>query len=181
MDSGPITIQQPPRSTRARLLRWGIMTVIFAGGSVAGFCVGTMQLIERVTPPNPTAQPNKFTAWMLGQLKKDLKLTDAQCPKVEKIILQHHAAFNAEMAAMDRDMLAVLDEPQRQLYKQRMQRGPWRGRPGGGGRRGSDHKDKNHEQKDNASTGEKSKQAAPKDAAAHQASETPSAGSGPSQ
>lgn len=165
MESVPLPIPRPLRSFPARLLRWAIMAVIFAAGGVAGFCVGTMELIEQVTPPRSDPKnSDKFTEWMLGHLKKDLSLTEAQCPRVEKIVRQHHAAFDeirgrfqpqfeAEMAKMDREMLAVLDQPQQELYKTRMQqRGSnrWGGRGGpnrGGSRRGPDQKDKNHDKK----------------------------------
>lgn len=147
MDTVPLTVQRPPRSFRARLLRWGVMSIIFVGGGVAWFCVGTMQLIEHMTPAQQLAEkPDRFTEFLLAHLKKDLSLSDAQYPLVEKIVLKHHAAFDElrkktqplfekEMAKMDRDMLAVLDETQGDLWKTRMKRmgGHWRGgRPGGG-------------------------------------------------
>lgn len=146
MDSAPVSVQRVPRTLRARLLRLGVMMVIFVGGGVAGYCVGTMQLLEfDTTAGNVAKQPDKFTEYLLAHVKKDLSLTEEQYPQVEKIFLRHHeafdrmrresqAAFAKEMAKMDVEMFGVLSETQAQLWKTRMERmrGRWH-RPSSGG------------------------------------------------
>lgn len=146
MEPAPVPVQRAPRSLRARLLRFGVMSVIFLGGGVAGYCVGTMQLLEFDTTAGDVAkQPDKFTEYLLAHVKKDLSLSEEQYPQVERIFLRHHeafdrmrkesqAAFAKEMAKMDVEMFGVLNETQAQLWKTRMERmrGRWH-RPSSGG------------------------------------------------
>lgn len=157
MDSAVLPAVRAKRPLRVRLLRTGILLVIFCAGSIAGYCVGTMQLLEQLTQTDSPAtktvkDPDRFTEWLLAQLKKDLSLTEAQYPQVEKIIRRHHEAFNEirervqplfakEMANMDRDMIAVLDDQQGTLWKARMERmRSWPRSPGGGRDRGHSKK-----------------------------------------
>ncbi len=137
MDSGILPVVRAARPLRVRILRSGILLVIFCAGSIAGYCVGTMQLIEQLTQaetPSSKAYktPEKFTEWLLAQWKKDLSLTDEQYPVVEKIVRRHHEAFDKirmevqpkfarEMANMDREMRQVLDDSQKVLWEKRME------------------------------------------------------------
>src|SRR3982751_5098707 len=93
MDTLPTAVQRAPRSLRARLLRCVVLSVIFLAGGVAGYCVGTMQLLDSPLP-SVVGEKDKFTEFLLAHLKKDLSLTEAQYPQVERIVLQHHAAFD---------------------------------------------------------------------------------------
>lgn len=158
-----------------------VMSVIFVGGGVAGYCVGTMQLLQFESGPGDVAKtPDKFTEFLLAHLKKDLSLTEAQYPQVEKIVLRHHvefdkirkesqAAFAKEMAKMDVDMFAVLNEAQAQLWKTRMERmrSHWRGssrRDKGNGKPGSERKpddQKSHGPKDGVPANDKPKSTSP--------------------
>ena len=131
MEAPPLMIARPRRPWRARLARWGIMLIIFVAGGVAGYSVGTVRLMESETATVVT-QPNKFTEYLLGKLKVDLSLTDAQYLDVKKILVHSHEAFNKEMTRLDRDMQSVLTPPQWAKYKERMRNRHRRG-PGGPG------------------------------------------------
>ena len=133
MEAPPLMIARPRRPWRARLARWGIMLVIFVAGGVAGYSVGTVRLMESESATaTVVTQPNKFTEYLLGKLKVDLTLTDAQYPEVKKILVRSHEAFNKEMTQLDRDMQSVLTPPQWAKYKERMRNRHRRG-PGGPG------------------------------------------------
>ncbi len=173
MDSGILPVVRASRPLRVRLLRAGILLVIFCAGSIAGYCVGTMQLIEQLTQtetPSSKAYktPEKFTEWLLAQWKKDLSLTDEQYPVVEKIVRRHHEAFDRirrevqpkfarEMATMDREMRLVLNDSQKVLWEKRME---WtrnhrhRSPSGGGPSRGPSKDDSKFAQPDKRPPGE---------------------------
>ncbi len=133
METPPLIIARQRRPWRARLARWGIMLVIFVAGGVAGYSVGTVRLMESESATaTVVTQPNKFTEYLLGKLKVDLTLTDAQYLDVKKILVRSHEAFNKEMTQLDREMQSVLTPPQWAKYKERMRNRHRRG-PGGPG------------------------------------------------
>lgn len=155
MDSATLPVVRTSRPLRVRLLRTGILLVIFSAGGIAGYCVGTMQLLEHWTQTESPASnayktPEKFIEWLLAQWKKDLGLTEAQFPQVEKIVRRHHEAFDRirqqtqplfakEMDNMDREMRLVLTDPQKPLWEKKMEwsRNHRRGPSPGGMSRGS--------------------------------------------
>lgn len=160
MDTPPLDIKRSRRPLRARLARWGAMLVIFMAGGVAGYSVGTARLLQPETPTTGVwNRPERFTEYLLGQLKKDLSLTDAQYPEVEKIIVRHHKAFNdlrlktqplfeKEMAQLQSEMQSVLEPAQWTRYKEQLDRmknrrrgGPPSGGPGRGGPGRDGHRD----------------------------------------
>ena len=134
MEASPLKVQRPRRPFGARLARWGLMSVIFVAGGVAGYCVGTAQLMRAETPSSAAiSRPERFTEYLLAALKKDLSLTEAQYPEVETILRRHHKAFDdlrmkfqplfdKEMAQMERELQKVLDASQWKQYQERMER-----------------------------------------------------------
>ncbi len=131
MDSLPLAVQPPRRTLRARLVRCGVMLVIFLAGGVAGYSVGvgTMQWSNFDTAQvKVMTEPSKFTEFLLAQLKKDLVLNDAQYPEDQKILVRHHEGFDKirrqtqplfdkQMATLEREMQAVLTPTQWTRYK----------------------------------------------------------------
>lgn len=199
MESGPLNVQRPRRPFGARLARWGLMTVIFVAGGVAGYCVGTAQLMRAETPSSAAiSRPERFTEYLLAALKKDLSLTDAQYPEVETILRRHHKEFDdlrtkfqplfdKQMAQMERELQKVLDAAQWKLYQERMERmrsrrhrpPPSGGGPRSPGRDGPGREGRHGPPSHRGKPPERREQASPQSPAGDKPAEHPSAEAAP--
>lgn len=163
MEAPPSTVL-PPRGTRLQRIfrsiwmRLILLSLIFTAGGVAGYSVGSVWTQNRLQeymrhPPRPDV--------FMKDLKTSLELSEDQFADVEKIFRRHHEGiekireqvsplYKREFEQMDQELQAVLNETQRELWKQKLakMRSPWgngrrggdRGERGDRGRRGGDQK-----------------------------------------
>jgi len=101
----------------------------------AGIAIGASATFMRLSRPKPQPQrePEIAAEQTLRQISRELNLSPHQRMQLEPIFQKHFRALNdlraqvrpqivAQLEQMNQEIMSVLDEPQRQLWQQRIRR-----------------------------------------------------------
>jgi len=120
-----------PQST---IKKSNIKPVIFSLLTLlSGIIIGAAGVLMIVRPIEKPSLPEEFSRKMLANLTKELHLTPEQKKQISPIVEKHMAAMDEirsearpkirqELEAMNDELMAVLDNTQKQIWKERIQR-----------------------------------------------------------
>ena len=126
--AGVIAAARPnPVRWRRIVLKVVLLLAVFVGGGVAGASLAMMHFHHRFF--SMMRSPEKAADRFLGKFHARYELDELQAAQVDRIVRRHfadmgairaevHPRFEAELDKFERDLSALLDEPQRTKWQE---------------------------------------------------------------